>query len=343
MGGDPHIRTFDQTRGWSYHPVFAPGTWWLVHTESGEFQSQATYSQCGRRTGGGWQGWKKHHNTSAHCLDSVAFGGSILDNKALTIQPPCAWNWGDIKCDSCTADKMPRVMFNGQRVTLVKDKVIEVLGTKLTVQCRANRCAVKVDGDRVALLLTFHGGAGFEPSRTKTCNAGTYGTMHMWMNQGDFGKQCGHCGSFDGNAGGDKVYGQDGSLNKDASPLCAAEVTDCHQIFQATQIPTQFNSNGAIIPQDETLCGCNDGDNVCAKDDQRRDVVKLCANSYKEVCNSAAPDPADDAHKPFFEECVEDVCLGGTAFTETDVEDGPDADCSETESMNDDAVCKHCE
>jgi len=342
MSGDPHVRGFDQTRGWSFHPVFAPGAWWLVHTESGEFQAQATYAQCGRRTGGGWQGWKKHQNTSAHCLQSIAFGGSLLENKGLVIQPPCEWNWGDMKCDSCTADKMPRVTFNGRRVDLTSNTLIEV-APKLNVKCRANRCEVMVDGKRVELVLSFHGGAGFEPTRTKTCTAGVYGSMNLWMKQGDFGKQCGHCGNFDGNAGNDNIYDGKGLIKTgvQSSAMCEASVNDCHQMFQEAHIPTQYNSNGDIIPADETLCGCNEEDNKCKQDDSRNDVATLCANAYKKVCSKDAS-PTDDLHKPFYEECVEDVCLGGTAFTEIDVVEEGAADCTETESMNDDAVCKHC-
>lgn len=343
MSGDPHVRGFDQTRGWTFHPVYAPGTWWLVHTESGEFSAQATYSQCGRRTGGGWQGWKKHHNTSAHCLDSVAVGGSIVDNKGLVIQPPCLWNWGDMKCSECSADKKPRVTYNGEKIELRTNVETEV-APKLKVKCTTNRCDVKVDGDRVALMVRFHGGAGFEPTRQKTCTAGTYGSLHMWMNKGDFGKQCGHCGNFDGNGGNDRVFDHRGELlanRQVSSPLCESSVADCHQMFHASAIPIKYDSKGDQIPEDETLCNCNSNDNKCAKGDKRRDVVQLCAAAYQKVCNARAS-PNDDKHQDFFEECVEDVCLGGTAFTEIDVEDEAEMDCTETQSMADDAVCRHC-
>lgn len=342
MAGDPHVRGFDRRGGWTFHPVFAPGTWWLVHTETGEFSAQATYSQCGRRTGGGWQGWKRHHNTSAHCLDSVALGGSILDNKGLVVQPPCEWNWGEMKCNSCTADRLPRVTFNGELQKLQENVKTDV-APKLQVQCSVRRgCHVWVDGDKVAMTLRFHGGAGFEPTRTKTCTAGTLGQFHLWMNQGDFGKQCGHCGDFDGNDRNDNIFDHRGQIKGNAevsSPLCKAEVTDCHQMFQASAIPTQYNSKGDIIPEDETLCNCNQDDNKCTADDKRRDVVKLCSAAYEQVCKVQASPNTDTF---FFEECVEDVCLGGTAFTEIDVEEQGEADCSETESMADDAVCRHC-
>lgn len=341
MGGDPHVRTFDMTRGWTFHPVFAPGTWWLVHTESGEFQAQATYSQCGRRTGGGWQGWRAQHNTSAHCLESLAVAGSLLGGKGLAIQPPCTWNWGEMKCDECSADRMPRVMFNGQKLGL-KMHVWTDIADKLRARCSVNRCEVKVDGERVAMVVAFHGGAGFEPTRTKTCTAGTLGSLHMWMNKGDFGKQCGHCGNFDGDAGNDRIFDHTGQLvNKQSSALCESDVKDCHQMFQTSAIPTQYNSKGEIIPADETLCNCNDQDNKCTADDTRRDVVQLCAASYQQVCGTQAS-PSDDLHQGFFEECKNDACLGGTAFTEIDVEDEEELDCTETQSMNDDAVCRHC-
>merc|ERR1712129_563636 len=49
-----------------------------------------------------------------------------------------------------------------------------------------------------------------------------------------------------------------------------------------------------------------------------------------------------EEHKAFFEECVEDVCNGGTGFTDVDVGDKEESDCSENEAMQDDAVCNHC-
>ena len=252
IGGDPHVRGFDQTRGWTHHPVYAPGAWWLVNTESGEFQAQAMYSQCGRRTGGrGWQGWKKHYNTSAHCMESLSLGGSKTDGKALTIQPPCTWNWGDMTCSDCTADRFPRVVFNGEKVELTNNNWVDV-APGLKAKCRINRCEVKADGEKVRVIMSFWGGAGFEPkpepSRKKTCTAGTHASLHMWMNQNEYGKQCGHCGDFDGNAGNDAIFvsrgkgaKQDGQMKKGVTvnPLCQADVADCHQLFQSGQKPTQ--------------------------------------------------------------------------------------------------------
>lgn len=355
IGGDPHIRGFDQTRGWTHHPVMAPGAWWLVHTESGEFQAQAMYSQCGRRTGGGWQGWKKHYNTSAHCMESLSLGGSKTDNKALTIQPPCTWNWGDMTCSDCTADRFPRVQFNGEKVELTNNAWVEI-APGLKAKCRINRCEVKADSDQVSVVMSFWGGAGYEPLRTKTCTAGTHASLHMWMNQNQYGKQCGHCGDFDGDAGNDAIfvsYGkggdardakQDGQIKKGVTvnALCQADVADCHQMFQLGQVPTQYTSNGQYVPEDATLCGCNDLENKCKSEGETRsNVVTLCKDSYKKVCDEDA-NPDSQAHKPFFEECVEDVCNGGVVFTEIDVADEEDLECSETKSMNDDAVCRHC-
>jgi len=355
LGGDPHVRTFDRPRGWTHHPVMAPGAWWLVHTESGEFQAQAMYSQCGRRTGGGWQGWKKHYNTSAHCMEALSLGGSKIDNKALTIQPPCTWDWGEMTCSDCSTDRFPRVVFNGVKVELTNNAWVEI-APGLRTKCRVNRCEVQFDDKKVEVIMSFWGGAGFEPSRTKTCTAGTHASMHMWMNQDEYGKQCGHCGDFDGNSTNDAIYVSygKGSTSRDAKqygqirqgltvdPMCKADVADCHQLFQLGQTPKQYNSNGNIVPEDETLCGCNEEENKCKQEGEtRNNVVTLCSNSYKQVCDEAA-NPEDEAHKAFFEECVEDVCNGGVGFTEVDVADEEQLACAETESMNDDAVCRHC-
>ena len=53
-------------------------------------------------------------------------------------------------------------------------------------------------------------------------------------------------------------------------------------------------------------------------------------------------DPDSEAHEPFFYECVEDVCNSGVVFTDVAVADEEGLECTETESMNDDAVCRHC-
>lgn len=39
---------------------------------------------------------------------------------------------------------------------------------------------------------------------------------------------------------------------------------------------------------------------------------------------------------------MEDVCNGGTGFNDVYVGDEEESDCSETEAMEDDAVCSHC-
>jgi len=341
LSGDPHVRSFDRTGGWTHHPVFSPGAWHLVHTESGEFTGQGMYSQCGRRTGGGWQGWRKNHNTSAHCLESMALGGSFMDDRALVVEPPCVWNWGEMTCDSCTADKFPRFTYNGKSVACENNKWIEV-APGVQIHCRVNRAQVKaeINGKQVAMAMNFWGGRGYEPHRVKKCTAGTHSSMHLWMNQGDFGPQCGHCGDFDGNAGDDYMYIQ-GELKPGSPAECAAEVKDCDQLFLLSHVPKQYNSNGYVVPEDDSLCGCAEENQCQPQGETRLNVVQACKDAYKQVCRMEA-NPEDQWHKEFFEECVSDTCNGGKAFTEVDVEDEAWAHCDETQSMNDDAVCDHC-
>jgi len=344
LSGDPHVRTFDYG-GWTHHPVYSPGAWYLVHTESGEFTAQAMYSMCGRRTGGGWQGWRKKYNTSAHCLESLALGGSAFEDKALVVQPPCTWNWGEMTCDDCTADRFPRFTYNGKPVACQNNAWKEV-APGIQIHCKVNRAQakMKVNGKEVTMAMNFWGGAGFEPKSPKKCKAGTHASMHLWMDQGAFGTQCGHCGDFDGNAANDRNMFKHptGELIKTDAPLCAAEVKDCNQMFLLSAVPKQYNSNGYVVPEDDSLCGCAP-ENQCgpAGQESRLNVVEACKTSYAQVCRTQA-DENDAKHKDFFEECVSDTCNGGKAFTDVDVEDEAWAHCDETQSLNDDAVCNHC-
>jgi len=161
------------------------------------------------------------------------------------------------------------------------------------------------------------------------------------MNSGDFGKQCGHCGNFDGDDKNDNVYDQKGAMTKGNLALCDADVKDCQSMFLSAATPTRYNSNGYSVPEDESLCGCAP-ENACkAEGETRTDVKAACAAAYKKVCKQDA-DPASALHEDFFEECIEDVCNGGLAFTEVDVGDESEMACSENEALKDDAVCNHC-
>jgi hypothetical protein len=287
-------------------------------------------------------GWKKGVNDSAHCLESVALTSREVDHKSLVIQPPCTWNWGKGTCDDCTADRMPRVTFNGQKVTCTMNKWIE-LAPGLRVHCRVNRVQVKgfTKSAPVAATVAFWGGRGFEKTKVKTCTAGTHGSLHFWMNRNQFGPQCGHCGDFDGNDADDRIYDKKGVMTKSKRALCDADVKDCQSLFLSPMTPTRYNSNGYVVPEDDSLCGCAP-ENACKDSGETRvNVQQACATSYEKVCKAQAT-PLQEVHKAFFEECMEDVCNGGTAFTDVDVGDESESDCSENDSMEDDAVCNHC-
>lgn len=237
---------------------------------------------------------------------------------------------------------MPRVTFNGQKVECSNNKWIEV-APGLRVHCRVNRVQVKgfVNSAPVAAVVAFWGGRSFERGKVKTCRAGTHGSLHLWMNKDQFGPQCGHCGDFDGNDADDKIYDRKGRMTKSKRALCDADVKDCHSLFLPPMTPTRYNSNGYMIPDDDSLCGCAPESPCKESGETRVNVQQACAKSYEKVCKAQA-NPLQKVHKAFFEECMEDVCNGGTAFTDVDVGDESEADCSENDSMQDDTVCNHC-
>lgn len=333
--GDPHFVTFDGVR---HDPVFSPRAWWLVHTSTDKFNIQGTYSQCGTRTGGGWQGWRPNKKSSAHCFESMALGGTLTNDKVLVVRPPCTWNWGKIGCNDCSADKLPRFYWNGKEVKCKLNAWVKV-APKMEVHCHPHKAQVKFDGGRVTAMLSYFGFGG------KGCNGGkTHANIHVWMHKGDFGKQCGHCGSFNGNALDDRIYKQyDGKLIKKAAPLCYPQVEDCVSMFPPSMVPRSYHATGKQVPRDNDdagMCGCSP-QNRCRGGDGKMNVEKACQDAYKKVCGTLA-DPRDAKHKDFFEDCVEDTCLGGADFIDVDVGEEGGKNCKETEAMNDDAVCGHC-
>jgi len=284
----------------------------------------------------------KKNNDSAHCLESVALSSSIADHQSLVIQPPCTWNWGKISCNDCTADRLPRITFNGQKATCVMNKWTQV-APDISIHCRPNRAQVKIGKiSPVAVVVAFWGGRGFEPKETKvkTCTAGTHGSLHLWMNKDQFGPQCGHCGDFDGDDADDKIFNHQG-MSTSKRALCDADVKECQSLFLSPMTPTRYRSTGYIIPEDDNFCGCAPENPCQGKGETRVDVQQACAASYEKVCKAKA-NPLEEEHKAFFEECMEDVCNGGAAFTDVDVGDEAEGDCSENEAMEDDAVCNHC-
>jgi len=180
------------------------------------------------------------------------------------------------------------------------------------------------------------------------CTGGTHASLHLYMNQapGDYGKQCGHCGNNDGNVANDVVYASNGAFvaGKDDSPLCKADVTDCHTMFPTSATPHRYGKDGnkislgQIVPQpagdDDATQACN-AENAAALTTART----ACAAAFLRVCEFAA---TITSHPDFYTECTEDVCIGGNDFADIDVVGEEVGAETEQQAMADHEVKLHC-
>lgn len=312
--GDPHIRMFMNKAGWQHHPVYTDGKapWWLVKT-SGDFLAQATYSQCGRRVGGGWQG-ARAHGTSPHCLHGVAFGGKVLDNMPLTIFPPCRWNWYNMSCDSCTEDSMPIVMWKGQRLECTHGGSCENTPAGVSIRSWKHKLIVEISGGKATAHLGFMGGAGFEPTAEKTCTGPSHSFLKLQQTIDSFGEQCGHCGTHDPETSVRGLYEWHGQGNLVESKvkelglskrLCDPVVKASDSFFPEELITKNHYESPGVLLQAEA-----DDPHVADADD---DCPKGLYNKSRAICITRfeADSPHDQDWEDFLEACIQDVCMTG--------------------------------
>eukprot|EP00929_Paragymnodinium_shiwhaense_P023187 TRINITY_DN14589_c0_g2_i2.p1 TRINITY_DN14589_c0_g2~~TRINITY_DN14589_c0_g2_i2.p1 ORF type:complete len:557 (+),score=105.39 TRINITY_DN14589_c0_g2_i2:139-1809(+) len=226
ISGDPHIKTFDMNSHW--HPMHAPGHWWLVRTELDVFSIQGRYEACGWKAGG-WQS-ARLHGVPRTCLTGLAFGGRLLNGNKFVLLPPCQWDWDNSRCSN--SDRATRMYWNDQPVNDANQPPSSIL----SVQWAHGRWEITLPGNTVV-----HAWPGWGPTGV---SAMFTANIHMSQNALNF-KQCGHCGNFDGNSADDAaMYEMSGLLKEQSVPaLCDAAVHCRDRLIPESHIQFAENVN----------------------------------------------------------------------------------------------------
>lgn len=314
LSGDPHVLGFDQQwkGGARYDPMHAEGHYWLVKTETGKISVQGTYGACGQKQGSNWMAIRKNGRPRT-CLTGVAVSGSFLGgSRTLVVEAPCDWDWDTQKCRN-TDTKQPRITWMGARVNSVP------LDGGVTVSSTGTNVKVILP-ENVQIDLMMAGNWGSSASFT-------YMNAQIWMVQGSGGKQCGHCGSYDGNPSNDQIYEETGGLKgmTDASKgsLCDPKV-GCMDRLISGGVECQTTTMSTTKPT-ATTTTTSEG---CSKEDLDR-AEDLCRKKFEDAIDPkmASKIPVDISVDEL-KECVLDVCLGGKGFAGDDAKDAATEDAA---------------
>jgi hypothetical protein len=211
-GGDPHVKTFDNNY---WHPMHAPGHWWVIKSAENKLNVQMKYQECGPR---GWdvRRWVDGKHIHRTCTFGISLSGSTLHNHVIVIQPACNWVWeknacypGEERRPEVLVDGMPHYMAprsgTKDNAYFTYNPTTFTVGVDHDIKVEINIGNVKVhlpDGTYVyAAIHAAYPGAGME----------TYMDWQIHMNQGAAGSICGHCGTDNGNNG--VRYSQSGFYN----------------------------------------------------------------------------------------------------------------------------------
>eukprot|EP00929_Paragymnodinium_shiwhaense_P054606 TRINITY_DN27379_c0_g1_i1.p1 TRINITY_DN27379_c0_g1~~TRINITY_DN27379_c0_g1_i1.p1 ORF type:complete len:556 (+),score=119.74 TRINITY_DN27379_c0_g1_i1:80-1747(+) len=287
MSGDPHVKPFDGTR--HFHPMHAPGHWWLVRTELDVLSIQGRYEACGWKQGG-WQS-ARLNDVPRTCLTAMAFGGRLLrsgdkENK-LVIMAPCQWDWQHSRCTN--TDKTARMYWNGEKITH-----LDSASPYVRVWYEHGRMNVKLPSG-VEVHIWF----GWAPTGAAAMMA-----TNIHMTQGAIGfKQCGHCGDFDNDATDDmQLYAQTGLLKAlKAPPLCDAAV-HCRDRLIPTDTPILFASdsvNNCVENQPGETFGLED----CPVE-ELEEARRHCVEAFGHVTISDEGTLEEDLRDCMLDECL---------------------------------------
>mmetsp|Transcript_36282 Transcript_36282/g.82503 ORF Transcript_36282/g.82503 Transcript_36282/m.82503 type:complete len:357 (-) Transcript_36282:96-1166(-) len=313
VSGDPHILTFDATahRGHYWHPMFSPGHWWLVRSESNKVSMQALYGKCGLKTGGGWMA-ARQKGVPRCCIGGFFIGGSFLRSRdgtehKLVIKSPCDWDWNHMKCT--THQKYPRVFWESiSQYSSTSSTETLTTFTKtdpgVKVYIHGNKMDIHLPlGIRVELYLWGHWRHG----------AAAHMNAIITMKQGTLINQCGHCGRFNGNWRDDHMYHNTGEINsavatrvlkgdKNLLSFCDANVK-CEDRMGAKDGKCTENPKGVAF--DFSKC----------KGAILENAKKACAKAFKKT-----HDIANWMKHTEVKACVEDECTG-KGFAKADAEE----------------------
>ena len=306
VSGDPHFRGFDSSlkAGGTYDPMHALGHFWLVKTESGKIQVQGTYGDCGQRNGPSWMASRKDGKPRT-CLTGIAVSGSFMGGRTLSVKPGCDWDWGNGNCRNSDTN-MPRITWKGERVNSVSSDA------GVAVTSSSTRVTVTLPEDmKIDITMVGQWGTG---------RSYTYMDAQIWMVQGSGGKQCGHCGDFDGNPNNDQIFEEMGGLRTPAKgSLCDSVVDYCHErLMHGGECATTTTTT---VPQATTTTTT-----PCSKEGRDKASV-ICNKRFQD-----AIDPALAAKIPMvisedeLRECIMDVCEGGEGFAADDAKAAADED-----------------
>lgn len=317
ISGDPHILTFDaqMSRGRMWHPMFSPGHWWLVRSEQHKVDIQAMYGKCGLKNGRGWMR-SRLKGVPRCCIGGFFIGGSFLRSKdgtehRLIIKSPCDWDWDNMKCR--THQRTPRVIWASVAAGSTQSSVQELstfVKTDPPVQLHlkgANKLQISLPlGIKVDLYMWGH----WRHKSAAHMNA------IIKMRQGVAGKQCGHCGNFNGGKNDDNIYSNTGELNKNVAmrvfhnnkkevDFCDANV-QCPERMGPPEGKCKENSKGAAFKM-----------SMCTGSRLTR-ARQACAKAFKKDHIKA-----DWLGNQELKSCVEDECTG-KGFAKADAQGAKD-------------------
>lgn len=284
--GDPHVLTFDAMRfgGGRWHPMHAPGEWWLVRTPDNSVSIQAKYNGCGDKDGGGWQGARKE-GIPRTCINAIAAGGSFMGTDVLIIKPPCEWDWGNSVCTN--TDTIPRITLNGQPYQAAANQ-------NIVVTTNGNSIVAKLPQD-----IEIHMNLWGRPKGVPVT------AMNVRIFMKARGKQSGHCGNFNKDKNDDMIYEQTGEL-KSASADALGEEKDfndpqvkCADRFMEGGWGCKANPPGTAF----SLSDC--------PAEIRAKAEFSCKEAFKKTLDPAEADQVLEQQE--LEDCALDECLTGAS------------------------------
>lgn len=232
-GGDPHITAFD--RGPAWHPMHAPGNWWVVHTADNSIQVQAQYSGAGAEGRGSWMGAKITVNgrrVPRTANSALAISGNFLKSKSgkqntLILKPPCEWYRDNNACgkdpqdgSNTAGNTQFRMYWNGAKV-----KSLNSQDPKISVKPGGTYVITAGASDELRIHASPWGKGSFSPQHSMF-------NLRVEMKKPGC-KVCGHCGNWNGQGEEQRIYRQWGEYGGSAdADLCKADVPCAERLIK---------------------------------------------------------------------------------------------------------------